>query len=152
MWKVKLSNFHADIDGEYELDWEFTKSDWRVIKKMADVTPLEIVRELKRGNVDLVVALAAVALKQAEKPYIDEILWKDDGEIALKEEEDPDAVPPALESLPEPTSAVATSGSSTDDTSARSQETTNQNGSGNPGSDTTADSDQETSPTSPHTS
>jgi hypothetical protein len=147
--KIALSNFHAEIDGEYELDWEFTKRHWRTIKKMADVTPPELVRELNRSNVDLAVALAAVALEQAGKPYIAEMLWADEGQIKITEEKDPDASPPDLESSSAPTSTDELSGSDTAEksTGELSLETTNQNGSGDPGSDTSSDSAPVTSET-----
>jgi hypothetical protein len=145
---ITLASFHEEIDGKYELDWSFTKRHWRTIKKMADVTPPELIREIQRSNVDLVVALAAVALEQAGKPVIPEMLWKDDGEIKLSEETDADARPPDHENLSAPTSTVEPSGSNTAETGEPTPETTSQNGSGDLGSETGSDSDPATSGTS----
>lgn len=146
---ITLKDFHPEIDGEYPLNWEFQKRHWRIIKRMADVTPPELIRELKRANIDLAVALAAVALEQAGKPYLEDILWKDEGVIDIKETGGTDARPPD-QSPPEekPSESRLSSGPSTPATGELSPETTTQNGSGDPGSDTGADSVPATSPIS----
>jgi hypothetical protein len=134
--KVTLENFHPDIDGSYTLDWSFKKRDWRTIKKIADVTPPELMPELMRDNVAVAVALAALALQQAGKPYLEEILWDDDGKITFAEEKDPDASPPDPESPAKPDASRQPSGESTNETGVASQETTTPNGSGHQSSDT----------------
>jgi hypothetical protein len=146
--KITLKDFHPEIDGEYELDWEFTKRHWRTIKKMADVTPPELVRELNRSNVDLAVALAAVALEQAGKPYIAEMLWADDGQIKITEEKDPDAGPPEPSQSDErPSESRPPSGETTPSTGEPSPETKSRNGSGDPGLESSSASDPVTSET-----
>ncbi len=139
MWKAVIKDVHPDLDGEYPLEWEFKKREWRTIKKIADVTPLELVRELKRGNMELNIALVAVALEQARKPYIEEMLWADEGTLQLVEEKDADASPPEQpQSGGRPSELNKPSGATTSGTSEPSQATTTGNGSGTPDSVTPA--------------
>lgn len=62
-------------DGVYELDNEFTNREYRMIKDISDVRAGEIEEEARRGNMDLLVAFAVVALAQHDKVVLVDDLW-----------------------------------------------------------------------------
>jgi hypothetical protein len=98
MWKVKIEGIPG-LDGEYEIALEkYKHRHWRTLNRMADTTPTELAGKLIRGDTTVVLALAAIELERAGKPFIEEMLWdsggEDGGEIRLIEE--PDASPPSV--------------------------------------------------------
>jgi len=90
-----------NLDGEYPLDLVFTHRDFRDIKKIAGVRANEVMEALNAGDMDIIVALAAIALRRAGKPFDVEQLWDAEaGGIELDftdQEAEADASPPPLQ-------------------------------------------------------
>lgn len=74
MPKVIISGI-AGLDGEYELEMRFTHRDYRTIKQLAGVRANEVIDALNAGDMDIIVALAAIALRRAGQQYQDDALW-----------------------------------------------------------------------------
>jgi hypothetical protein len=90
-------------DGVYELDLTyFTNRELHQIKVVSDVRAGELSSEFARGNNDLVVAVAAIALKRNGKEVpIDELWDAPVGKIVLEDDAEVEDVDP-----PSPTSNV----------------------------------------------
>ena len=88
------------LDGEYELDLTFTHRDFRTIKQTAGVRANEVMDAINAGDLDIIVALAEIALQRSGKPHSVEQLWDSEaGSITLDvsadeevEEETPSSV------------------------------------------------------------
>lgn len=125
------------LDGEYELDMNFTYRDFRTIKQVAGVRANEVQDALAGGDTDLIVALAEIALRRAGKQHsVDELLDAEAGAITLDADDmaEADAGPPAVSSGDEPRSEPEsrTSGSSTNGATEPSPETSKDDSSGTP--------------------
>jgi hypothetical protein len=97
---IKISDVHPAIDGEYPIDLSgFTNRDFHDIKRIANVRSQELSEAFGKGDTDLFVAFAVIALRHAGKPAVDDALW--DAEIGkitfvAGDEEETDDLPPAL--------------------------------------------------------
>lgn len=121
-WNVKINGIPG-LDGEYPLDWDFKNKHWRTIEKMADVGVLELQPALKAGRTSVLVALIAVALDQADKPFVEDALWEaGPGALSIEEVKDPDASPP-VKAPPEPSDEKEASGGNGNRTGDDSQAT-----------------------------
>jgi len=108
-WLVKINGIPT-LDGEYPLDWNFKNKHWRTIEKMANVGVRELQPALQAGRTSVLVSLVAVALDQAGKPYVEEMLWEAGPEALMIEEvKDADAGPP-VSPPPEPNEEKTASG------------------------------------------
>lgn len=74
MPKVTIDSLY-NLDGEYELDLVFTHRDFRDIKKIAGVRANEVMDAVNAGDMDIIVAIAAIALRRAGKQFDVEQLW-----------------------------------------------------------------------------
>lgn len=99
MPKVKIESLY-NLDGEYELELVFTHRDFRDIKKIAGVRANEVMDALNAGDMDIIVALAAIALRRSDKQFDVEQLWDAEaGSITLDltdQEAEADASPPPI--------------------------------------------------------
>lgn len=83
------------LDGEYEFDFNFTHRDFRTIKQVANVRANEVEEALAAGDLDIIVAIAEIALGRNGVPHSLEQLWDSPaGSITLdvtdlEEAEDP---------------------------------------------------------------
>jgi hypothetical protein len=114
MPKVTIDSLY-NLDGEYPLDLTFTHRDFRDIKKIAGVRANEVMDALNAGDMDIIVALAAIALRRSGKTFDVEQLWDAEaGHITLdltdeEAEANADASPPPIKTDDEP---LAQNGSS----------------------------------------
>ena len=128
------------LDGEYDLDMSFTHRDFHTIKKVAGVRANEVTEALEAGDVDIIVAMAEIALRRAGKVHALDQLWDSTaGGIVLNVEdleEAPEANPPPLKLEPddEPSrsSETSSSGDSTNGATDASPVTLSLAGSGTP--------------------
>ncbi len=74
MPKVTIENLY-NLDGDYEIDMTFTHRDFRDIKRIAGVRANEVMDALNAGDMDIIVALAAIALRRSGKQFDVEQLW-----------------------------------------------------------------------------
>ena len=115
MPKVIINGVHG-LDGEYELDLVFTHRDFRTIKQVASVRANEVMEALNAGDLDIVVAIAEIALQRAGVEHSVDQLWDAEAgslTLALDEEADVSPPPPSDDesrSDSAPTSGVATNG------------------------------------------
>jgi len=124
------------LDGEYEFDMNFTYRDFRTIKQVSGVRANEVMDALQAGDLDIIIALAEIALRRAGKVHsVDELLDADasTGSITLdvsdmEAEENPPPLEPELRSNDERTS----SGNGTNGVTEDSPETLIREGSGTP--------------------
>ncbi len=96
-----------NLDGEYPLDLVFTHRDFRDIKRIAGVRANEVMDAINAGDMDVVVALAAIALRRSGKPFDVEQLWDAEaGNILLDltDEEVADNASPPPEQTPQSSS------------------------------------------------
>src|SRR5262245_20994145 len=127
MPKIQISNVPG-LDGEYDLSTDFINRDFRTIKQMAGLRPTELEEAFQKRDTDLVVALAAIALRRAGKLLAEDQLWDSQlGSIRLiGDEEEEEAGPPLSGSA----DATPTSGEISSATGAVSPEMSSANGSG----------------------
>jgi|SRR5215831_5332690 len=145
MLTIQISNVPG-LDGEYELSTNFTNRDFRTIKQMAGLRPMELEEAFQKRDIDLIVALAAIALRRAGKLFDENQLWDAElGSIRLiGDEEEKDASPPQTGNDENDN----TSGEISDGTGEHSPPMSSQNGSGVLPSVTGAASDPTTLPIS----
>jgi hypothetical protein len=95
--KVTIDSLY-NLDGEYDIDLVFTHRDFRDIKKIAGVRANEVMDALNAGDMDIIVALAAIALRRSGKPFDVEQLWDAEaGHIVLDfSDQEVDAGPPPI--------------------------------------------------------
>lgn len=74
MPKIIITGIHG-LDGEYDLDMTFTHRDFHTIKQVAGVRANEVQDALEGGDLDIVVALAEIALRRAEVAHSVDQLW-----------------------------------------------------------------------------
>ena len=128
-----------NLDGEYPLDLVFTHRDFRDIKRIAGVRANEVEDALNAGDVDIIVALAAIALRRAGKPFDVEQLWDaPTGNIRLdltEEEQQTDSPPPVtrpVEDEPARNGSSSPSGTPTSEPTVLSLQSVSQSPSGTP--------------------
>lgn len=94
MDKIVISNV-PPYDGEYEVDVSyFTNRELHEIKRLTGVRAGELQDAFDAGDSDLIVAIAAIALKRAGKQVVDDLLWDAEaGSVMFVAGED-DAGPP----------------------------------------------------------
>lgn len=93
---IKISALHPKLDGEWPLEWDFTKRELHYIKRTSGVRPVELLDALVNADAALVVAMTAVALGRAGVLFDEDVLWEDHGAIRfVDDEEDKAEVPPA---------------------------------------------------------
>lgn len=84
----------GSVDGVYPLDMTFTHRDFRTIKQVANVRANEVQDALEQGDMDVIVAMAAIALRRAGMKFDVEALWDTEaGNIELFDD-DPEEIPP----------------------------------------------------------
>ena len=88
------------LKGEYELDLVFTHRDFSLIKRIAGVRANEVMDALNAGDLDIVVAVAMIALRRATVPFHENDLWDAPAGSITLDVEDEDADPPAPEPSP----------------------------------------------------
>ena len=137
------------LDGEYEFATTFTHRDFRTIKKLTDLRANEVMDSLNAGDMDLVVALAEIALQRAGVVHDIDQLWDAEaGSITMEFADDEVEEIPPLTAPPsdDETSSGAEIRSSGDGTSSATEpspEMWTPNGSGTPEPDS-SESAQET--------
>jgi len=150
MPKIIIDIGVAGLDGEYEFATTFTHRDFRTIKKLTDLRANEVMDSLNAGDMDLIVALAEIALQRHGVEHNVEDLWDAEaGTITMQLSDDEvEVVPPTTESPSSDEessdSELTTSGSDTRSATDTSPEMLSPNGSGTPELDSLA-SDPETS-------
>jgi hypothetical protein len=130
------------LDGEYDLDMTFTHRDFHTIKQVAGVRANEVQDALEGGDLDIVVALAEIALRRAEVVHSVDQLWDAEaGGITLDvtdvEQEPDDPSMPGDE--PRSDSAMTSSGDGTNGATEHSQATSIIDSSGTPPQGLTSD-------------
>lgn len=90
------------LDGEYPIDeTPLTNREWHTIKQVSGVRPREFEDAIEQADNDLVVALAAIAVRRAGKNIPVDMLWDMEGGLIRldlrgdEEEELPPAEPPS---------------------------------------------------------
>ncbi len=82
------------LDGEYPLDLNFTHRDFREIKQISGMRANEVQGALEAGDLDVVVAIAAIAMRKNNKRYELDDLWDTGaGAISLEMDEEEEEVP-----------------------------------------------------------
>lgn len=82
------------LDGEYPLDLNFTHRDFREIKQISGMRANEVQGALEAGDLDVVVAIAAISMRKANKRYELDDLWDTSaGAISLEMDEEVEEVP-----------------------------------------------------------
>ena len=123
------------LDGEYPLDLVFTHRDFRTIKQVAGVRANEVMDAINAGDLDIIVALAEVALRRAGKSHSIEDLWDSEaGNISLDvtdTEEDPEN-PPLLAEDEKSDGDIESSGNGMSRSTELSPETSSPDSSGTP--------------------
>ena len=72
------------LNGEYPFDLVFTHRDFRTIKQVANVRANEVMDAINAGDLDMIVALAEIALQRNGKSHTIEDLWDSEaGNIQL---------------------------------------------------------------------
>ncbi len=98
MAKLVIDGIYG-LDGAYETDFTyFTNREWRTIKEISGVRMGEFNEAIEANDNDLIVALAAIALRRRNVPVNVEALWDAPmGKITLVTgpDEEEDALPPA---------------------------------------------------------
>lgn len=139
-YKVSIKGVPG-LDGEYDLDLTFTHRDYRTIKQLSGVRALEVEDALQAGDMDVILAVAEIALQRAGVPHSIEQLWDAEGGslklVQEEAEEEADALPPPQrlepsrpESEPESGEQNVPSGPSMSISTEPSPETAPQNDSG----------------------
>lgn len=130
------------LDGAYELDMTFTHRDFHTIKQVAGVRANEVQDALEGGDLDIVVAMAEIALRRANVPHSVDQLWDSEaGGITLdvSDVEDEADNPPEPEGAPRSDDAKPSSGLSTNGATDASLETSTHDSSGIPRLGSTSD-------------
>ena len=90
----------APFDGEYDLDLGFFKMrEFNIIKKLSGVRAAELEEAIEAGDTDLILAIAAIAVRRGGKPWEEfvKLAWEaDTGAITVEVDEpvvEADAVP-----------------------------------------------------------
>lgn len=132
MPKVIIKDMGAGLDGTYELDLEFTHRDFRTIKQLAGVRANEVTDALNAGDLDIVVALAEIALRRAGAVHSVEHLWDAKaGAITLEfDEQEVTGSPPLPGSERSSDAGSEPSGAATNDATESSPETSTPDASG----------------------
>ena len=126
------------LDGEYELDLTFTHRDFRTIKQIAGVRANEVMDSINAGDLDIIVALAEIAIQRSGKPHSVDQLWDAEaGSITLDvsaDEMEEDTLPPPSEPVDEPRTSdePVSSGIATNGSTEHSPETVTLDSSGTP--------------------
>lgn len=143
MPKLIISNVPG-LDGEYELDLAFSHRDFRTIKQIAGVRANEVMDAIEAGDLDIIVALAEIAITRTGKPHSIEQLWDSTaGSIVFDVEDlEDDAAPPPIVNAGGSADASETSGVSTSNGSDSFPENGTPVSVGMPPSDTSAIWDQ----------
>jgi hypothetical protein len=101
MPKVKIAGVHPDFNGEYELamskDAPLKSRELRTIKQIGGVRPLEITEALAVADIEVVIALAVIALQRAGRGtnlspvQLADVLFADSDAGAIRIDFDDDA-------------------------------------------------------------
>lgn len=105
------------LDGEYDLDMTFTHRDFHTIKQVAGVRANEVEEAVENGDMDVIVAMAEIALRRAGKIHSVDDLWDAEAgaitlDVADMEESEPDS-PPEPEDEPKTDAERPPSGADT---------------------------------------
>lgn len=96
--KIVITGVSKALDGDYDLDLGYlTNRDFHTIKRVAGVRVGELDDALAAGDLDVVLALAVIALKRHGKTFRDDDLWDAEaGTISFvpEPEEAPTGSPP----------------------------------------------------------
>lgn len=149
---IRIAGVHPALDGDYPIDLGgFTNRDFHDIKRIAGVRSQELSEAFDKGDTDMFVAFAVIALRHAGKPVSEDVLWDASAgalELIFGDEEEAEALPPTsappIEIRSAPDGGSGPSGDSeTSGPSSRSDVVpaeSDQNGIGTPHSDTGATS------------
>ena len=141
MPKIVITNVPG-LDGEYELDMNFTYRDFRTIKQVAGVRANEVMDALNAGDLDVIIALAEIALRRAGKAHqLDELLDADASDASISidvSDMEVDESPPPLEPEQRSNDERQSSGHSTNGVTEASQEMLIHEDSGTPPQDSTS--------------
>jgi hypothetical protein len=128
------------IDGEYPLELVFTHRDFRTIKQVAGVRASEVMEAINAGDLDVIVALAEIAMRRSGKAHNIDDLWDSEaGSISLDVTDEEDAVPPPQPAVSENGAGNEPSGVVTSLSTADSPETSSPPDSGIPEPVSTSD-------------
>lgn len=146
--KVVIQNV-PPYDGEYPLDLShMTNREVSTIKRISGYTPLEWGDAGDRGDSDIIIAFAVVALTRTGRflPKVNEdVLWDADmGRIDIDTSDDEEAAEASPPPVSEPSATSEPSGSAGNDGSDTPPENP-PSSTGSPSSETSATSDPETS-------
>ena len=86
--KFSLEGFGRQVDGEYEWPEDLTRREWRTLKQVADVRPLELQKALQVLDQDVLIAFAMVALARAGKPVPEDVFLDASGDSTIRLIED----------------------------------------------------------------
>lgn len=99
MAQIKIEGV-PPLDGEYPLDMDhLTNRDMHTIKQVAGVAGLDLQAAFEKGDLDIYVALSAIALRRAGKTFHVDQLWDAElGQITVDftQDEVADVDPPVL--------------------------------------------------------
>ena len=131
------------VDGEYDFDMTFTHRDFHTIKQVAGVRANEVQDALEGGDLDIVVAMAEIALRRAGVAHSVDDLWDAEAgaitlDVADVEETDVD-IPPSPEDEPRSDDEKPSSGHATNGATEPSPETSTLADSGIPLPESTSD-------------
>lgn len=97
---LKIEGIHPTVDGDYPFSIsEFTNRDFSDIKRIAHVRAQELKEAFEKGDTDLFVAFAVIALRHAGKAVMEDMLWDAPiGKLTFSagDEEVVEDLPPAL--------------------------------------------------------
>lgn len=103
----------APYDGEYEIDFEFNNAELHTIKRVAGIRAGEFNEALEKGDNDLNVAIAIIALQQAGKPVEEERIWQaKPGFLSIEDDVEADPTEPQAQKPATPSSGDASKVSS----------------------------------------
>ena len=123
------------LDGEYDLDMTFTHRDFRTVKQVAGARANEVMESLGAGDLDIIVAMAEIALQRSGRPHSIEQLWDAEaGSITLDvaDLEDVASDPPPNEGEPKTSVERLSSGVDTNGATESSPEMSTLEDSGTP--------------------
>lgn len=95
---MRITDVHPSIDGDYPIGLtDFTNRDFHDIKRIANIRSQELSEAFEKGDTDLFVAFAVIALRHAGKTVPEDALWDSAvGKITLiaGAEDEVDDLPP----------------------------------------------------------
>lgn len=73
---IRISGVHPTLDGDYPIDLGgFSNRDFHDVKRIAGVRSQEMTEAFTKGDTDMFVAFAVIALRNAGKHISEDVLW-----------------------------------------------------------------------------